>query len=546
MRSENLSIDVALIDGDIWTLEDDPDRVEAVAVKDERIVALGDSTEIQALSGPGTRDIDLAGRTVIPGFFDAHVHVMEMGTKLDWISLENCQSIQEMVEMVRERTEATAPGDWIIGHGWDENDFAEGRLPTRHDIDAATTDHPVVLMRVFNKYVVNTRVLEAAGIDGDTPDPSGGEIMHNADGTPNGLLFANAKNLVMPFLPQPSEEEMKRAVQVGMDRLHSFGITSYLEPGLRPWEIGAYQALLEDGALTARVNAMVSWYGYWCAYESDEQLAYRVQEMGIRSGFGDEWLRLGGLKMALDGGIAPHTAFMYEPFQGESEPVDYNRLDVDKLPGYLETAQELGWDVGIHCMGDRAQDVAVDALGGAVGAIERPNARHNVIHGTFPTREAMDRMAEHNIAVVIQPSSLYYDSGSLFEHVGAERMARYKPARSYLDHGVRVVSSSDMIYTTSANPFAGLYALVTRKNAQSQVVGAGEGLTREEALRSYTTGGAWLTREEGIKGTLALGKLADMAVLDRDYFSVPEEEIKDINVEMTVVGGEIVYEKDGG
>lgn len=545
MISQDLSIDVALVDGHIHTLDGCCPRVEAVAVKDRRIVALGQTNDIQTLTGPGTMMIDLAGRTVIPGFFDAHVHVMEMGTKLSWIPLDDCQSIEEMVARVRERAENTPPGDWIIGHGWNEADFAEGRLPNRHDIDAATTQHSVVLMRVFNKYVVNTPALKAAGIHKDTPDPSGGEIVHGPDGVPNGLLFANAKNLVMPFLPQPTEEEMKRAVKIGMDRLHSFGITSFLEPGLRPWEIGAYQALLEDGALTARVNVMVSWYGYWCAYESDEQLAYRAQEMGIRSGFGDEWLRLGGLKMALDGGIAPHTAFMYEPFEGESEPVDYNRLDIEKLPAYLETAQGFGWDVGIHCMGDRAQDVAVDALVRVSEAMPKPNARHNIIHGTFPTREAMRSMAEHNIAVVIQPSVLYYDSNALPDHVGRERMERYKPARSYLDHGVRVVSSSDMIYTKSANPFVGLYALITRKNAQSQVVGVGEGLTREEALQSYTGAGAWLTREKRIKGTIALGKLADMAVLDRDYFSVPKEEIKEIEVEMTIVGGEIVYEKAG-
>jgi hypothetical protein len=545
MRSQDLSSDVVLINGDIRTMDDGLGQVQAVAVKDGRIVALGETEEVKTLSGPQTKTIDLAGRTVIPGIFDAHVHVMEMGIKLDWIALDDCESIEEMVERVRERAEATPRGEWIIGHGWNENDFAEDRLPTRHDIDEATTDHPVVLMRVFNKYVVNTAALQAAGIDKHTPDPSGGEIIHDADGSPNGLLFANAKNLVMPFLPQPSEEAMKRAVKIGTDRLHSFGITSFLEPGLRPWEIGAYQTMLEEGSLTARVNVMVSWYGYWCAYESDEQLAYRAQEMGLRSGFGDEWLRLGGLKMALDGGIAPHTAFMYEPFEGEEKPVDYNRLDVDKLPAYFETAQELGWDVGIHCMGDRAQDVAVDGLAGVIQAIPRPNARHNVIHGTFPTRQAMERMAEHDIAVVIQPSALYYDSGSYFAHVGPERMARYKPARSYIDHGVRVVSSSDMIYTKSANPFVGLYALVTRKNARSQVVGAEEGLTREEALRSYTAGGAWLTREERFKGTLALGKLADMAVLDRDYFSVPEEEIKEIEVEMTIVGGEVVYRRAG-
>jgi predicted amidohydrolase YtcJ len=325
--------------------------------------------------------------------------------------------------------------------------------------------------------------------------------------------------------------------------MHRFGITSVVEPGLYPEEMRAYQSFYRDGELSVRVNLMPNWHGFRDD-EDESQLDYRARELGLYSGFGDEWLRIGALKMAIDGGTSAHTAYMYEPYEGDTELVAFNRLPLEALERYFRAAQELGWDVGIHCCGDHAQDMAVDAFARVAQELPRADARHSIIHAYFPTPRALEQMAQHHIAAVIQPTFIYWEGDLIFRDVGERRARNYKPARTYLDRGIVVTASSDVTSTVSPNPFVALYALVTRKNNLGHAIAPQEAISRAEALRAYTAAGAWLTREEALKGTLELGKLADMAVLDRDYFSVPDEEIKEIQVELTLLGGEIVYQKE--
>ncbi|MEW5721032.1 MAG: amidohydrolase family protein, partial [Chloroflexota bacterium] len=343
-------------------------------------------------------------------------------------------------------------------------------------------------------------------------------------------------------IPKPTIEEMKDALRLGCAELLRFGITSIIEPGLRAEEIRAYQSFYHDGALSLRANLLPSWHGF-LEDETETQLDYRARELGIRSGIGDEWLRIGALKMAIDGGTTSRTAFMYEPFEGESQVTVFNRLDTETLRRHFRAAQELGWDVQIHCCGDRAQDIAVDTFATVAREAPRPDARHGIIHGYFPTPRALDQMAQNHIAAIIQPTFIYWEGELLFRDVGARRAANYKPARKYLDRGIVVTSSSDVTSTVSPNPFFPLYSLVTRKNRFGQMIAPQEAINRKEALRTYTIGGTWLTREEHLKGTIEVGKLADLAVLDRDYFAVTDEEIKNVGVEMTIVGGKVVWTK---
>jgi predicted amidohydrolase YtcJ len=397
-------------------------------------------------------------------------------------------------------------------------------------------------MRSFNLDVVNTHALKLAGISRDTPDPEGGRIERDANGEPNGLFRAAAKPLMRRHLPQTTVEDLKDGLRKAFPRMHSFGITSVIEPGLYPDEIRAYQSLRQSGELAIRANIMPNWYGF----RDDEGVAQwecRAREFGFFSGLGDEWLRLGALKMALDGGINPRTATMYEPFEGEMECAEYHRLDVEALPDNFRTAQSLGWDVGVHCCGDKAQDLALQALVGAVTGLPRDDARHNIIHGNLPSPYALAQMAQHCIAVVVQPCFIYWTGDSILQDIGEHRAQNYKPMRKYLDHGVTTIASSDVTSIPSGNPFVGLYSAVTRKTRTGAEVAPQEALSRAEALRAYTVAGTWLTREEDLKGSLEVGKVADLAVLDRDYFSVPEAEIMDIQVDMTVLNGDIVYER---
>jgi len=543
MKTQDLSPDLVALNGQVYTLDSEEAVFQAVAVKDGRFLALGSSAEIESIAGPNTRRIDLGGRAVIPGLFDSHVHMLEVGAKLSMIRLDECASPEEMMALVRERAQVTPPGTWIIGQGWNEGNFKDGRLPTRHDVDPATSEHPVVLMRFFNTDVANSYALRLAGVDRHTPNPEGGRIEHDASGEPNGLLRASAKALVRCLIPRPTLGEMKQSLRLGCQEMHHFGITSIIEPGLQSDEMRAYQSLYQDGALTVRANLMPSWHGFR-EDETEAQLDLRAKELGVYTGLGNEWLRVGALKMAIDGGTTPHTAYMYEPYAGETELVAFNRLSVDALYRYFHTAQKLGWDVGIHCCGDHAQDLAVDTFAQVAREIPRPDARHSIIHGYFPTARALDQMAQYHIAAVIQPTFIYWEGELLFRDVGERRANNYKPARKYLDRGVAVAASSDVPSTVSANPFIALYSLVTRKNRFGQYIAPHEAISRREALRAYTFAGAQLTREENLKGTIEVGKLADMVVLDRDYFTVPDEAIKDIQVDMTIVGGQIVWARE--
>ncbi|MCP4424467.1 MAG: amidohydrolase family protein, partial [Chloroflexi bacterium] len=361
MQMKMLAPDQIWTNGRFHTLDAHNTIAQAVAVKNGRILAVGHTPEIEAMAGEQTERIDLNGRTVIPGLFDSHAHMLEVGLKLAAIRLDECQSPEEIMELVRERAAITPPETWIIGMGWNEGNFRNGRLPTRQDIDPATSAHPVILMRYFNADVVNSVALQLAGITRKTADPAGGKIERDADGEPTGLIRASAKQLARDLLPAPTLAELKLALALGCQDFNQFGIASVIDPGLMTHEMHAYQSFYQDGKLTVRTNIMPSWHGFRDE-ETEAQLEYRARELGIYSGLGDEWLRLGGLKMAIDGGASSRTAYMYEPFEGETEVKNYNRLDTADLRRYFQTAQETGWDVGIHVCGDRAADMAVDAF----------------------------------------------------------------------------------------------------------------------------------------------------------------------------------------
>jgi hypothetical protein len=544
MQVKDLSPDLILSNGRFYTLDADSTFAQAVAVKDGRIVAVGGDAVVGELAGSGTRQLDANGRAVIPGIFDSHNHLMAAGAKLSVIRLDECRSQEEMMELVRERAKITPPGEWIVGQGWNETNFADGRLPTRYDIDPATSEHPVILMRFFNTDAINSYALRLAGVTRDTPDLEGGRIEHDPDGEPNGLLRAGAKILTRRLLPKPTVDNMKDHLRLACSEMLRYGITSVIEPGLYPQEIRAYQSFYHDGELSVRVNLMPSWHGFHDD-ETETVLEHRAKESAIISGLGNEWLRIGALKMLIDGGTTPHTAFMYEPYVGDSKLVAFNLISQDKLHQYFRTAQELGWDIGIHCCGDHAQDMTVDTFADIIREVPRPDARHSIIHGYFPTPRALDQMAESKLGTVVQPTFIYWEGNSIFHDVGEARALNYKPVRKYLDHGIVVMSSSDVPSTVSANPFVALYTLVTRKNNLGREVALQEAVTREEALRTYTINGTWLTREESLKGSIEVGKVADLVVLDRDFFSVPEEEIKEIKVEKTMIAGNIVWEREG-
>jgi predicted amidohydrolase YtcJ len=306
----------------------------------------------------------------------------------------------------------------------------------------------------------------------------------------------------------------------------------------------AYTQARVEGRLMVRAALMPSWHGFR-EDEHPAELDDRAAGLGVSSGLGDAWLRLAGLKMAVDGGTTSRTAWMFQPFVGETELRDYNRLDPAQLRSYFARGEALGWDIGIHAIGDRAHHESCAAFADMLDAAPPRGHRHHLIHAYFASEESLAQMARHQLAAVIQPTFIYYEGDDLFRDVGAELAGRYKPARTYLERGIPLIATSDIPSTVHYNPFISLYALVARRSWKGTPIAPQEALSREQALHAYTVAGSWLTREEHEKGRLAPGWLADMAVLDRDYFAIPEEEIKDLRVDMTVIDGRVAYRRDG-
>ncbi len=536
-----LSPNLIVHNAKVITLDPTKPQVSAVATLNGVIVATGDDASILALAGPGTKILNLNGAMVIPGFNDSHNHMLEVGIKLTRISLDDCKSLKEMHDLVAAAAKKTPAGQWIIGEGWNESFLVENRVPTRADIDSATDKHPVLLKRFFNMDTVNSVALRMAGVDANTPDPAGGSIERFPDGTPNGILRAAAKLLVRNLLPAVTQEQCVEGIDKAGQQYLTYGITSIQEPGLYPYEIRGYMAAHREGKLHQRASLMPSWHGFR-EEENEAELDDRAANLGIWSGLGDDMLRMTALKMAVDGGTTSRTAWMFNPFVGETTVRDFNRLNPADLRRYFKRGHDLGWDIGIHAIGDRAHHESALAFADAVAANPRDH-RHNIIHAYFASEPSLDAMAKYQIGAVIQPTFIYFEGDDLFRDVGEELAHQYKPAKTYLKRGIPMIASSDIPSTYHYNPFISLYSLVTRKTHKGTVIAPQEAISRMEALRSYTASPSWLTREEHLKGILMPGMLADMAVLDRDYLTCSDEEILEIKVTTTILGGKVVYQR---
>ncbi len=539
--------DLILKSGKVLTVDAGDSVVQAIAIKGDRVAATGTDAEVGPLIGPGTEVVDLRGRTVIPGIVDSHNHVSTAGAMMAGVMLFDARSFDDMRAKVVALAATKAPGSWIEGGGWIESQFAEDRMPTRWDLDPVSPDHPVVLDRLFGMSLVNSRALELAGITARTPDPPHGQIDRDpATGEPTGILRWRASSLVKNLVPRGDRGSALRRLEDCIRRATAeyvrWGITSVVDPGVSPFLARAYQNLRERGELPLRVNMMPQWYGLFGADEAE--IEGRIDHLGIYTGFGDEWLRVGALKMAMDGGLGSRTALLNKPFLGDTDTWKPLRLDHTKLADYITVAQEAGWSVGIHCCGDRAQDMACAAFDEAQRRAPRPRGelRHQIIHGYFPTPYSLEVMRRLGIMVSVQPSFMYVEGDLYPRMVEVNRLPGFKPIRTYLENGIVVAANSDM---TSAyfNPFEGLYAAVARKSRRGLSFGEREKVGRLEALRLFTLNGAFYTFEEKLKGSIEPGKLADLAVLSGDFLAVPEEEILRLTVDLTVVAGKVVWSR---
>ena len=546
--------DLILYNGTIFTADETDSVCSALAVCGNEIVATGESDEILGLAAPWTKLIDLKGRSAMPGINDCHSHLWQAGQTFRGVVLFGIDSFDMLKEKLAERAAATPKGKWITGCSYIESQFKENRSFTKKELDEAAPDHPVVFDRVFGSSVANSRALQLAGITKDTPDPEKGEIVRDpVTGEPNGILHGNAMMLVRNVMDvasgmagdgagDPSPETFIELIRTALPVYNSYGITSNTEAGGTRNLARAYHRLYGQGELTLRMALMPSWYGF-NFLPNDEMLAHVIDDYDFAAGYGNEWIRYSGLKMAIDYGLTSKTALKSWAYVGDDGPREVPlRLDLDKLDGYIKTAHDAGWDIGIHVMGDIALERAVEAMYKAWKANPREH-RHNIIHAYFPTEKALAMMEEMGIMAIVQGSFIYGEGDGYPELLPPDKIESYTPLRTYLDHHIRCGLSTDMP-CGALDPFWNMYSAVTRKAMRGTSLGTSECVTVKEAVKMMTYNGAYLTREQDVKGSLEPGKRADIAILDRDLDGIDPEEIRNIKVDMTILAGKVIFTRD--
>jgi predicted amidohydrolase YtcJ len=540
MPYRTLAPDLILTGGTIHTVDAHNRTATALAVKDGRIVGVGHDDEMRALAGMGTTEESLDGKIVVPGIVDAHNHLLFTGFLLQDIQLYDCRSISEVVERVRIAVEQAEPGEWIVGRGWDESLLAEGRFPSRHDLDPVSPNNPVLLHRVWNKLTCNSAALNAAGIDRNTPNPPqgvaySGSFDRDEHGEPTGLFRDRAKELILRAVPAKSAADYAQAVAVGSRHYNAAGITAVGEPGLYPSEVHGFHQAHLNGELTVRTDMMLAGWGFG-SVEDEADLENRFASLGVMTGFGDDMLRIGGVKFMPDGGIGDRTAKVFDPYAGEPENRGQWIVEPGELTRLIKVVHDLGFAIDTHTCGDEAQEVTVEAYAAAQDANPRPWLRHRVHHAYLPTERALEVMAAHRIPAVVSNPFLHSLGESYITSLGIERASRMMPMRTYLDRGIPLAGSSDSPVAVF-DPWIGFRAAISRETVKGTVMGANERITPVETLRSYTIGGAYALGREREIGSIEPGKHADLLVLDDDPLSVEPDRFLDWKPRATMVGG---------
>lgn len=522
-----------LQNGRIYTLNPEMPLAEAVVVRGSRIAYVGTTADMRVWIGHGGWEVlNLEGRTVLPGLTDAHVHLSGYAIARTRLNLSGVRSLEEALALVARWAERTPEGMWIQGHGWNHNLWG-GRWPTRQDLDAVAPHHPVALQRVDGHSLwVNTAALRLAGIDAETRAPLGGEIMVDEEGQPTGILKERAADLVLERIGRPDAAERQRLLGEVFAEAHAWGITG-VHAAEEAEAFSDYQALYARRSLRLRV----------LTHLPQNRLEEAVA-LGIRSGFGDARLRVGALKIFADGSLGSKTACLLQDYEDEPGYRGLPVLPPHELDGWVSRAAQAGISVAIHAIGDRAVRLALDAIERAQKKFGRLTVPHRIEHAQLVHPQDIPRFGELGIIASMQPIHCTSDM-PVARRLWGER-CRYAYAwRSLLQTGAILAFGSDTPVETM-NPWAGIYAAVTRERPDGTPEGGWypeERLTVEEAVRAYTIGPAVAAGELHLKGTVEEGKIADLIVLDRDIFQIPPREVLDTQVEMTIIGGEIVHER---
>ena len=524
--------DTVIRRANVITIDPALPRATAIAIAHGRIIGVGSDSDLETLIGPDTTVLDLPGKTVLPGFIDAHIHVLSSGTR--HVMAADCAlpTISDIQSALRERVAATPAGQWVQGFKFDDTKTAENRFLNRDDLDAVSANHPILVShRAGHVYYGNTLALERAGFNDETPDPPGGRLGRNPDtGRLNGVIYERAADeLREHHLPVESDETRREGLRVICEMLNRAGLTSVHDARVTDYELRTYQEGRDAGELSLRVYALM-FYRYFPA----------LRDAGIQSGMGDDRLRIGGIKMVADGAIASRTAYLSEPYVGSCCDHGILTMTGDEIAGHVMEMHAAGFQVCIHANGDSTIDLVLKAYEQAQAAHPRSDPRHRIEHCTLVNPDLLTRM--NRLGAVATPFCTYvYYHGEKMQFYGAERLQWMFAQRSFMDYGVVATGATD--YPPGPfEPLMGIQSCVTRTDSEGREWGLNQRISVEDALRIYTRNGAYASFEEHQKGSIMPGKLADLVVLGADPTAIDPFAIKDIPVERTIVGGQTVYE----
>jgi predicted amidohydrolase YtcJ len=533
------SADLIIQNARVWTVDRSLPEAGAVAILGDLIVAVGSNDQVNAWRGPNTRIVDAAGRRLLPGFNDAHVHFTDGGSQLDNVELNDATSQQEFARRIRERAAKTEKGAWLLGGDWDETKWSPAELPTRELIDAATPETPVAVDRYDGHMVLaNSLALKLAGITARTPDPAGGVIVRDRKGNPTGALKDAAMDLLFKSVPPPSHDQRRHAIERALEHAASLGVTSVQHMNPDYADIAIYSELLVEGRLTTRI------YAAPLIPQVDDQV-----KIGIRRAFGGPYLRIGAVKAYADGSLGSATAYFFEPFS--DQPNNRGLLSDEMHPislmqDRMMRADAAGLQICTHAIGDAGISAILDLYSEIEKEHGSRDRRWRIEHAQHMAAKDFDRFARLHVIASVQPYHAIDDGRWAEGRIGHDRASRTYAFRTLLDHGVRLALGTDW-NVAPLDPMLTLYAATTRATLDGKNPNGWfpeQKLTIQEAIEAYTMGSAYAEFQENEKGSITAGKLADMVLLSEDVLSIDAVKIRDVKVLKTWVGGKLTYDAE--
>ena len=531
--------DLIIRNAKVWTVDSVRPEAEAVAILGDRIVSVGSNQDVEAWRGPNTRVIDAAGKRLVPGFNDAHVHFTSGGQQLDNVQLNDATSQQEFARRIAERAKKSVSGEWMLGGDWDETKWTPSQLPTKELIDPITPNTPTALSRYDGHMILaNSLALKLAGITAKTPDPDGGVIVHDAQGNPTGALKDAASDLVFKVIPDPSHDQRWHMAERALGHAASLGVTSVQDMNPEYADIAIYAELLEEGKLTTRIYAapLIS--------QVDDQV-----KIGIRRSFGGPYLRIGALKSYADGSLGSGTAYFFDPFN--DQPNNHGLLSdamhpISMMRDRMMRADASGLQLCTHAIGDAGISAILDIYAEIDKAHGPRDRRWRIEHAQHMAAKDFDRFAQLHVIASMQPYHAIDDGRWAESRIGHDRASRTYAFRTFLNHGVRLAFGTDWS-VAPLNPMLSLYAATTRATLDGKNPDGWfpeQKLTIKEAIEAYTMGSAYAEFQETVKGSITPGKLADMVLLSDDILAIDPVKIREVKVLKTWVGGKLTYGDD--